>query len=74
MENIEEKYKKQSIERFEFISEDNLNKLKQENVNTLGELSNKTRTDLKKYGFENVEINKIGIELQLLGLNLKNSL
>ncbi len=71
---MEEKYKKQSIERFEFISEDNLNKLKQENVNTLGELSNKTRIDLKKYGFENVEINKIGIELQLLGLNLKNSL
>ena len=71
---MEEKYKKQSIERFEFISEDNLNKLKQENINTLGELSTKTRTDLKNYGFENVEINKIGIELQLLGLNLKNSL
>lgn len=71
---MEEKYKKQSIERFEFISEDNLNKLKQENINTLGELSTKTRTDLKNYGFESYEINKIDIELQLLGLNLKNSL
>ncbi len=71
---MEEKYKKQSIERFEFISEDNLNKLKQENINTLGELSTKTRTDLKNYGFESSEINKIDIELQLLGLNLKNSL
>ena len=38
---MEEKYKKQSIERFEFISEDNLNKLKQENINSLGELSTK---------------------------------
>lgn len=71
---MEEKYKKQSIERFEFISEDNLNKLKQENINTLGELSTKTRTDLKNYRFESSEINKIDIELQLLGLNLRNDL
>ena len=34
MENIEEKYKKQSIERFDFISEEHLDKLKQENVKT----------------------------------------
>ncbi len=71
---MEEKYKKQSIERFEFISEENLKKLKQDNVNTLGQLSNKTKSDLKNYGFNNFEINKIDIELQLLGLNLKNSL
>ena len=70
---MEEKYKKQSIERFEFISENNLNNLKQDNVKTLGQLSNKTRLDLKNYGFENVEINKIDIELQLLGLHLKNT-
>lgn len=74
MENIEEKYKKQSIERFDFISEEYLNKLKQENVKTLGQLSNKTSTDLEKYGFENNEIKKIDRELQFLGLNLKNSL
>lgn len=70
---MEEKYKKQSIERFEFISENKLNNLKQNNVKTLGQLSNKTRLDLKNYGFENVEINKIDIELQLLGLHLKNT-
>lgn len=71
---MEKKYEKQSIERFEFISEEHLNKLKQDNVVTLGQLSNKTRSDLKNYGFENSEINKINIELQFLGLNLKNSL
>ncbi len=48
MERIEEKYKKQSIERFEFISEENLNKLRKDNVKTLGQLSNKTSTELKK--------------------------
>ena len=56
---MEEKYKKQSIERFNFISEDYLNKLKRDNVKTLGQLSNKSRKDLKDYGFE------------LLGLGLK---
>ncbi len=74
MENIEEKYKRQSIERFDFISEEYLNKLKQENVKTLGQLSNKTSGDLKSYGFENFEIKKINRELQFLGLNLKNRL
>ena len=34
-------------------------------------LSDKISKDLKKYGFENYEINKIDIELQLLGMNLK---
>lgn len=65
---MEEKYKKQSIDRFLFIKGDMLDKLKSENIKTLGQLSNKTRTDLKNFGFE---INKIDIELQLLGLGLK---
>ena len=65
---MEEKYNKQSINRFDFIK---INTLKQNDVKTLGELANKTRTNLKEYGFENFEINKIDIELQLLGLNLK---
>lgn len=68
---MEEKYEKQSIHRFDFITEKNLETLEKNNIKTLGELSNKTRTDLKKYGFENYEINKIDIELQLLGMNLK---
>ncbi len=69
---MEEKYNKQSINRFDFITEEKINTLKQNDVKTLGELANKTRTNLKEYGFENFEINKIDIELQLLGLNLKS--
>ncbi len=69
---MEEKYTKQSIDRFLFIKENMLNILKSNNVKTLGQLSNKTRTDLRNYGFEHYEINKIDIELQLLGLGLKN--
>lgn len=71
---MEEKYKKQSIERFEFINEEKINKLKQNDVKTLGQLAKKTSNDLRNYGFENSEINKINMELQFLGLNLKNSL
>lgn len=59
---MEEKYKKQSIETFNFISEEYLNKLKRDNVKTLGQLSNKSRKDLKDYGFENFEINKIDVD------------
>lgn len=70
---MEEKYSKQSIDRFLFVKEEMLAKLKQDNVKTLGQLSKKTRTDLKNYGFESSEINKIDIELQLLGLSLKGS-
>lgn len=70
---MEEKYSKQSIDRFLFIKEEMLTKLKQDNVKTLGQLSKKSRTDLKNYGFESFEINKIDIELQLLGLSLKGS-
>ena len=69
---MEEKYNKQSINRFDFITEEKINTLKQNDVKTLGELANKTITNLKEYGFENFEINKIDIELQLLGLNLKS--
>lgn len=70
---METKYGKQSIDRFTFISEKMLNILKDNKVNTLGQLSQNTRTNLKEFGFEHNEISKIDIELQLLGLGLKNS-
>lgn len=70
---METKYEKQSIDRFTFISEKMLNILKKNKIDTLGKLSNTTRANLKHLGFENFEINKIDIELQLLGLGLKNS-
>ena len=69
---FETKYDKQSIDRFTFIKEENLTQMKNNNIKTLGQLSKQTKTDLRNLGFENFEINKIDIELQLLGLGLKS--
>ena len=69
---IETKFEKQSIDRFTFISEKHLNILKDNNLKTLGQLSNITRTNLSNYGFENAQINEIDFELGKLGMGLKN--
>ncbi len=69
---IETKFEKQSIDRFTFISEKHLNILKDNNIKTLGQLSNITRTNLSNYGFENTQINEIDFELGKLGMVLKN--
>lgn len=69
---IETKFEKQSIDRFTFISEKHLNILKDNNIKTLGQLSNITRTNLSNYGFENAQINEIDFELRKLGMGLKN--
>jgi len=69
---METKYEKQFIDRFTFIEEEKLTQMKNNNIKTLGQLSRHTRTDLKNFGFESFEINKIDIELQLLGLGLKS--
>ena len=45
---FESKYEKQSIDRFLFISEENLTQMKNNNISTLGELSKRSVTDLKK--------------------------
>ena len=69
---IETKFEKQSIDRFTFISEKHLNILKDNNIKTLGQLSNNTRTNLSNYGFENAQINETDFELGKLGMGLKN--
>ncbi len=69
---IETKFEKQSIDRFTFISEKHLNILKDNNIKTLGQLSNITRTNLSNYGFENAQINETDFELGKLGMGLKN--
>lgn len=69
---FETKFEKQSIDRFTFISEKHLNILKDNNIKTLGQLSNITRTNLSNYGFENAQINEIDFELGKLGMGLKN--
>ena len=67
-------YSKPLIDRFDFISEEQIEILKQNNIKTLEQLINNTRKDLRKFGFENYEINKIDLELQLLGMSLKDAL
>lgn len=66
----ENKYIKQNVERLDIpVSEIDI--LKENNITTLGNLCDYTKTDLKKIGFDSCKINKIDIELQLLGLGLK---
>ena len=69
----ENKYIKQSIERLD-IPVEKIDLLKEKNIKTLGDLKNYSKTDLKSFNLSSNEINKIQIELQLLGLNLKNGL
>ena len=45
--------------------------LKQNGVETIRDLCSKTKTDLKKMRLSFYEINKIQVEVQLLGLNLQ---
>lgn len=69
----ENKYIKQNIERLDIpVSEINI--LKENNIITLGNLCNYTKTDLKALDLKQSNINKIQIELQLLGLNLKGGI
>lgn len=70
---MEEKISKQSIDRLD-IGTNPINILKENNIRTIGQLCKKAKGDLKKLGIEQFEVNKIDIELQLLGFNLKNSL
>ena len=69
----ENKYIKQNIERLDIpVSEIEI--LKQNNITTLGNLCDYTKTDLKAFKLKQNSISKIQIELQLLGLNLKGGL
>lgn len=63
----------QSIDRLD-VSDKAINKLKENNIKTLGQLCRKSKTDLKDINLVQVDINKIQIQLQLLGLNLKGGL
>lgn len=66
------KYEKQSINRFIFLSDDRLSSMKSNNINTLGELSNTSKVELNNIGFDNQEINEIDFELQRLGMRLRS--
>lgn len=47
--------------------------LKQNKITKLSQLCNKTKTNLRDIKLTNQEISQVEIELQLLGLDLKNS-
>lgn len=70
---MDNKYNNQSINRLD-IEDKILKVLDVNNIKTIGKLCGKTKTDLKKYDLTQAQINKVEIELQLLGLNLKNNL
>lgn len=67
---MEEKMSKQKIERL-YISDNAINVLKENKITTIGQLCKKSKTNLREMQLLQNDINKIEIELQLLGLDLK---
>jgi len=67
------KFLKQSIERID-IDVRIIDLLKENGIITIKDICNKSKTDLKDLSLSFQEINKIQVELQLLGLNLKGGL
>ena len=47
--------------------------LKQNKITKISQLCNKTKTNLRDINLTNTEISQVEIELQLLGLDLKNN-
>ena len=68
MEN--NKYFKQFVDRLD-VNQKALDTLKDNKIMTLGELSFYKKSQLKDMGLLQNEINKIEVELELLGLTLK---
>lgn len=69
----ENKYFSQFVDRLD-VSQKALDTLKENEINTLGKLSSYKKSQLKDMGLLQNEINKIEVELELLGLTLKGSL
>ena len=67
------KFLKHSIERID-IDVRIIDLLKENGIITIKDICNKSKTDLKDLSLSFQEINKIQVELQLLGLNLKGGL
>lgn len=71
--NSNDKLNKKLINELD-INESILKVLNSNRIKTLGQLCKKSKADLRNIGLENQQINKLDIELQLMGLNLKGSL
>lgn len=70
MKSANEKILSENIERLD-ISCDTIKKLQEHEIKKLEHLCKQTKTKLKELGLATKEIDKIEVELQLLGLNLK---
>ena len=68
-----EKYINQSVGRLDVRCEI-IDKLENAQIGTLGQLSKMSKSKLKEFDLSQKEIEKVEIEMQLLGLGLKNSL
>lgn len=69
----ENKYYKQYVDRLD-VNVNITDTLKENKITTLGDLSNYKKSDLRNFGIDGADINKIETELELLGLSLKDSL
>ncbi len=67
---MKNEYLKETIDIID-IQEEIKELLKQNGVITIQDLCSKTKTDLKNMRLSFYEINKIQVEVQLLGLNLQ---
>lgn len=66
------KYLKQNIDRLD-VPMQAINLLKENGIEEIKQLCNKTKTNLRNIGLNNAEINKLEIELQLLGLDINSN-
>ena len=71
--NFIEKYREQKIDRLD-VNCGIIETLKNNEIITIRDLYKKSKTDLREMAIETNDINKIYVELQLLGLNLKGAL
>lgn len=69
---MKEKILNENVERLN-ISCKLIGLLKQNKITKISQLCNKTKTNLRNINLTNTEISQIEIELQLLGLDLKNN-
>lgn len=70
---MEQKMRNQSIDRL-CVNDNILQVLRENNIINLGKLCDKNKNELKSIGLLQSEVNKVEVKLQLMGLNLKNSL
>lgn len=69
---MKEKILNENVERLN-VSCKLIELLKQNKITKISQLCNKTKTNLRNINLTNAEIAQIEIELQLLGLDLKNN-